>query len=401
VRNRWIITVISLLLSWALQAQIQYRTIEVGALGGKMLDIYPNFPSRGLHRAVILSYSHLRDTQANRDFGRPTAGATLSFHDFGNAKVMGYGIGLQFEMTFAQRLTEKFYLIEKFRPGVVYSTKSFHYLDNPKNIVMGSSFAALMGATMGIRYSISKRLSTCLEASIWHSSNGHTALPNVGMNSPLAMISMRYVFSEDSVSVNHRGPGTNRFLSPWSLTIGGAYGINEAGGTNQPVNGPLYAKGLASIGVGYIFRRIHRVTLAMEGYYDNTYRLWNESQEWVKEDEFVQSSALMILLGHEFIYNRWALVINAGVNIYNPTLNRIVGDIEANTAPNKIKRWIHGRFAIRHYIWKPRKGRASLYAQAGIKSNFGQADFLEFGLGMTFKGSKKVCDKPLPSPSPL
>lgn len=368
-------------------AQVTDRYLEIGVLGGQMLDIYPNFPSRGLHKSVILSYAHRKSGLYNSLYRKPTAGVTLSFHDFGNPQILGYGVGLQFEMTFAQKLGERLSLIEKFRPGIVYSTNPYHHLKNTKNIVIGSHFSALMGTTLGLKYQLGDRLWSTLEGSIWHSSNGHTALPNVGMNSPLLMLSVQYRLSQGSdTSQNFIANPAEVRGKQWSFILGLAYGINEAGGTTQPVNTPLYDKRLLSLGIGYRFRKIHRISLAIEGYYDQTYRLWNESQEWVDESASIQSSAIMLMFGHEFIYNRWALVINGGVNVYNPTLNRLITEVEANTTPNKIKRWVPGRFAIRHYLWQHNTTENAAYIQCGIKSNFGQADFLEFGLGFNFGG---------------
>lgn len=373
-------------LTMASFSQVQHRSVELGAYGGKVMKIYNNFPQREMHSAVAITFSHWKPSLENSVFGSPESGVCLSIHRFGNDSILGYGIGAQYEMAFNQRLTKRWSLTQRIRPGLVYNTKPYHYIDNTKNIVTGAKFAAFMALSLGLKYDVSHRLSAKLDFSFWHSSNGHTRLPNVGLNSPLAMVSVQYKF--------YQNPDTfallkcHRWKPNWSFIGFGSMGFNQAGGTTRPVNGPTLSKRLVSAGVGYRFRTIHRLSLSVEAYHDNTYRLWNETMEWTKSGDFFQASALMLMFGHEFIYKRWGMCINAGVNLYNPTLDRIIQRIESPSTMGIIKRYVPGRFAIRYYFIQGHNGSYLAFMQTGIKSNLGQADFFELGLG--FNLSKKI-----------
>ncbi|GAB5539952.1 MAG: hypothetical protein Salg2KO_20550 [Salibacteraceae bacterium] len=377
-----------LLLGWVLHGEAQpNHEVEGGVFGGKMLNIYPNFPTTKWHSGIFIAWRHWAPSVPNEQFGKPQTGFILSYHNMGNQAVLGIGLGAQYEIAWRQNLSSRIYVQERFRPGVLFANKPYDSNSNPKNIVIGSHLSALMGVSFGIGYRVSKGVRLNLDCSVWHSSNGHTALPNVGMNSPLMSISFSY--SIPTKETNEVKLDIRHDSSSVQLVLGAAIGFNEAGGTVRPVNTGLYQKYLTSIGVGYRFRDIHRVTAALEGYFDQTYSLWNQSQEWPDGSDRIRSSALMLMLGHEFIYQRWGLIINGGVNIYNPTLNDLVGQVERKNTANTIKRYVPGRFAIRYYLQHPWRSNSSPYVQAGIKSNFGQADFLEFGLGWVISSPRR------------
>ncbi|MEZ4721906.1 MAG: hypothetical protein R2813_08540 [Flavobacteriales bacterium] len=361
--------------------------LETSAFYGSILPIYPNFPSSDQHIVGQLALSLRKSSIANTEFGHPHSGIALSYHDFGNKKVFGYGLGLQYQITFEQSLTRKLSVIERFKPGVIYSSKPYHYINNTSNIVFGSHYTALMGISVGLNYRLAPKISLLLEGSLWHASNGHTDLPNVGMNSPMVGLTLRYQLSNsDTCSKPNK---CLRYENKFGLIGFSTIGINQAGGTTRPVNGDYYQKYLGGLGVFWRTRSIHRWSLTMETYYDQTYRLWNETQEWASSNNIQESMAVMIMLGHEWLYQRWSLLINGGINIHNPTLDRIITRVESESIANTIKRYAPGRFAIRYYLSHPWKHESSAFVQAGIKSNFGQADFLEFGAGFVISGQKR------------
>lgn len=378
------IAIYSTLLVTALSAQTACHEISVGGMWGQMLDIYPNFPIRGWHTAGELRVARQRKTMSSDAFGHPTSGVVLSIHNLGNNAVLGWGAGLQYEMKFGADLHQRLRWTASFRPGIIYNNRYFDIIENPENIVTGSRFSALMTVTTGLQFQLDHRWNMEFGASIWHSSNGHTALPNVGMNSTLAYVRIGHRFrfraTMDTARIDLMQPLNNMRHVAWQVHFG--YGLNEAGSTVRPVGGPLLQKYLLSTGIMLRLNRAQRLSLSIDAYHDETYALWNASQQW--NESWWSNKAVMILAGHEFMYQRWSLLLAAGVNLYNPTLDRIVFDTERPTIANTIKRYVPGRFAIRYHFLNPWLHRSNAYLQAGIKSNFGQADFLEFGLGFMF-----------------
>jgi hypothetical protein len=103
--------------------------------------------------------------------------------------------------------------------------------------------------------------------------------------------------------------------------------------------------------------------------------------EWSDGNGILESSAVMLMVGHEFIYGRFGWIVNAGVNLYNPTLDRIINEVEQRSFSSVSKRYVPGRFAVRYYFNLPENSMAGTFIQLGVKSNLGQADFMEIGVG--------------------
>jgi hypothetical protein len=371
------------LISMTLHAQIS--SIESGAGLGKILDIYPNMPQQKLHSLGYLTLRFENSDKYQGLYGMPKHGVRLSIHDLGNSQHLGWGVGMQYQAAFEQKIGNRWRTIQGFEIGGIYVTKPYHPITNTQNIVFGSYFSALISASAGLKYQMQSTYIS-LQASFWHSSNAHTVLPNVGMNTPIASLAFGYQFrtnyrtQQDTSSLKFKLP------NKWSAMVIGAWGTNEAGGTVRPTNGDTYQKYLGAIGLAYRMNTIHRLTFSIEGYYDQTYALWNDVMGWKNNNPQLQASAVMLMAGHEFIYGRFGLIVQAGLNVYNPTLNRLIGEVERPTTMNRIKRYVPGRFAARYYLNQHETSFASCFIQAAVKSNLGQADFFEAGLGMLISG---------------
>lgn len=363
----------------------QLNAIESGIGIGKILNIYPNMPLQKQQSLAYLTFRFRNSDNYQALYGMPQHGARLCVHNLGNQQQLGWGIGLQYQAAFEQKIGRHWRTIQSFAVGGIYVTKPYHPINNTSNIVFGSHFSALISALAGLKYEL-RRTFISVEASFWHSSNAHTVLPNVGMNTPIASLAFGYRIGKNY----HDKADTNKlnFKLPnkWSAVVFGAWGLNEAGGTVRPTNGDTYQKYLGAIGIAYRMNTIHRFTFSIEGYYDQTYALWNEVMEWKNSTPRVQASVMMLMAGHEFIYGRFGLIVQAGLNVYNPTLNRLIGEVEQPTTMNRIKRYVPGRFAARYYLNQHENSLASCFMQVAVKSNLGQADFFEAGLGVLISG---------------
>jgi hypothetical protein len=349
-------------------------------MAGNMLDIYPNIPKHRTQQSAFLNLRWGKTNPYRELYGNPEHGIILSFHELGNRRVFGQAVGLQYQVSFNQYLSRRWRTFQRINYGGLWVNRPYHFIDNPENIVFGSPFSSMITVSAGVRYKVHQH-AVALQASYWHSSNAHTVLPNVGMNTPMLMLSFeRFFYIEDIyiIDTNHR-----RFqLAPqFGLQLYGALGLNEAGGTIRPTNGAKYNKYLLSLGGSYRYKTIHRVSLTLDAYYDEAYALWNETMQWSSDRPVLGASAVMLLLGHEFIYDRFGLVIQGGVNVYNPTLGQLIGKVESPSTSNRIKRYVPGRFALRYYVNKDEHNDGSLFIQIAVKSNMGQADFMEIGIG--------------------
>lgn len=368
-----------------LVGRAQLSAIEVGAMTGNMLDIYPGMPTHRLQKSAFGVIRWGMQSPYRALYENPEHGVIASFHDLGNPSVLGYGIGLQYQVSFNQYLSKRWETFERINVGGIIVTQPYHYIDNPANIVFGSYGSALISASAGVRYKFRQKAIT-IQASYWHSSNAHTSLPNVGMNTPMLMLGFERFFWIEDAYVFDSTHASFQLSPQWGIIARVGLGRNEAGGTVRPTNGSKYHKQLLALGAGYRFKTIHRLSFTLEAYHDETYALWNETMQWSQNRRFLGASVLMFMVGHEFIYGHFGLVIQAGVNLYNPTLGKLIGEVERPTFSNQLKRYVPGRFALRYYVNKDENSLGSIFLQAAVKSNMGQADFLELGVGTIISG---------------
>lgn len=382
--RQWLLLLI--ICFWINTLFAQKKAVQLNFAQGKILDIYPNFPERKNHGVGTIAYQWQRNSGYSASYGFAQNGVNLSFHDFGNRAILGLGIGLQYELQLHQHLTRKLQLIERIGMGGIWNTKPYHYATNPENIVMGSHLAALVSVAFGLEYRLIPTLNLSAEGMFWHSSNMHARLPNVGMNTPSFRVGLAYAFQTQNETIT---PSEKLNLpNQWELQTRFALGFNEAGGTARPVNTPLYWKQLLSLGVAYRFKSIHRVSVNLETYYDGANRIWNEALERDLAHPYLASSVVAIMFGHEFIYGHFGFVINAGLNLYNPTYDYLLSEIFESLSRGGLKKYVPGRFAMRYYFSLPEKHFASNFIQFGVKSHFTQADFLEMGIGMIISKPK-------------
>ncbi len=363
----------------------QLSAYEVGGMAGNMLDIYPGMPPHTLQKSAFGAMRWGSQSPYSELFGSPEHGVMASFHDLGNRSVLGYGIGLQYQVSFNQYLSRRWRTFERINVGGIFVTKPYDFLANPDNLVFGSHGSALISISAGVRYKL-RQNALNLQASYWHSSNAHTALPNVGMNTPMLVLGFEHFFYIEDIYIVDTTHVPFSLPAQWGMIARIGLGRNEAGGTVRPTNGSKYHKQVIALGASYRYKTIHRLSFTVEAYHDQAYALWNETMQWSQNRRFLGASVLMCMVGHEFIFGHVGVVIQAGVNVYNPTLDKLIGEVERPTFSNKLKRYVPGRFAVRYYVNKDETNLGSLFLQAAVKSNMGQADFLELGLGTIISG---------------
>lgn len=349
-------------------------SLEVNGGAGKMLDIFVNFPQRSLHQQLSLNYSWQGSGAYAQAFGNHENQVRLSIHDFGNDTVLGRGVGLQYHLRLIKQLKHIAGFMS-FGFGGVYCTNAYDYLRNRNNIVLGSRVQALVSGELGLLLPLSRSWQLGVSASIWHSSNMHVQLPNVGLNTPMFNVHAKYSWTHAAKANSVQQIKNQR---EWNVRY--AWGLNEAGTTIRPTNGPKYNKYIAVIGYSYRFRTIHRLSIDIEAYYDQAYRMYNEIGQHELNHPRLQSSAVMLMIGHEFIYDHFGLVVHAGLNVYNPTINYLYREIFSDGGYS-LGQLIPLRMAARYYFLLPENNRVAPYLQFGVKSNFGLADYMELGLG--------------------
>ena len=380
-----------LFLSQVLKAQERTHYLDANYSQGTLLNIYPNSPTSS--RVIGGEFSWLSQTNDSTSysylFGNPLTGVTLGFYDLGNAPILGQTLNLQYSISFYKQISKRLSWEPGLRMGGAYYNQPYHYMDNPDNIVIGSHFAFWISAVANLYYDINSNWKVYTGVRFQHSSNSHTALPNVGANIPAFHVGTRYEMSQKTTSSR-----ISKLKSsiPENWQYGGRleYGIFELGETTSPTNGPLYSVYTAALYAQKNTGNIWRVRIGVEGYYNRGFRDLLETSEYNNGDvTFMNSSIITPFMGYELLYGRWALYTQLGYNIHNTGLAYWVDGTTEGTTMDELKKVISGRYGIHCYIFNPYDQPSwNMYIGMHIKSMVLQADFLAFTVGVHFGKTK-------------
>jgi len=155
---------------------------ECTIYAGSIIQNYPGVPNRN-----FLAYASFNSSfQTNgvdkwhQFYNFPKIGLESIFAFF-QSKEFGYAIGLVPNMVLKNK--KKYFF--KIGFGAAYFSNPFNYISNRRNLYIGYKFTNMTILSFGKSFKIGKNGQMDIGISTSHCSDGHTALPNVGMNSVL------------------------------------------------------------------------------------------------------------------------------------------------------------------------------------------------------------------------
>jgi hypothetical protein len=356
----------------------------LGGNVGYLLEIYPSYPKSTLNLGIDAAWTKQGDTSNiwGAIWKFPETGVAFSYVNFGNNDTLGSSIGLTYRIYLMQHFGKRWSISEGMDMGLAYYTKPFHYIENPGNIAIGARFSGLIRFSVLLRFEISKYWQAYTGFTFHHASNSHTGLPNVGINIPMLQFGAVYYLKKNDSFYEAPKPKFE-FQKKIQFNFRLALGLNRFGSEVGPSNGPYYPIYLASIYLDKRVSAINNVQFGIDTYYNSGYRFYLESQQPPElEANFVNSSVISIWIGNEFLIGHLGLILQVGYNLYNPFLKYFVN---LDESINSIKAYVPGRIGAQYYLKDQFHGaRKNAFIGIYIKSNMGQADFLEFSLGYKF-----------------
>ncbi len=358
--------------------------VEYNLSIGKIVKNYPVFPER--NAAIVQSLiigSRLNGTKAWHPYYRfPVASFELNYGRLGNTSVLGNMIGGLYRLEFPFRLNDKWYAETVAGFGVAGFTKHYDLNDNPENTLIGSTFTFNASARILLRYYISPFWSVQLNGGVYHCSNSHYQLPNLGINLPVISAGVRYHIQPASFLLGGKNLERDRRIH-YQLRL--AIGQNEQGASTFPVNGPRYPIYLAAMYATHYWSPVNKFHAGIEGWYNAGVYDYITSQKLYDKSEHWRSVAIQTVIGNEFLFGHFSMLVNGGVYVYNPTYHKRI-KVEKNEGfKTELKGWITARLGFQYYLKDAVIHTGSnFYAGVYIKTNLGQADFLETGLGYCF-----------------
>ncbi|PKQ60839.1 hypothetical protein BZG02_17705 [Labilibaculum filiforme] len=356
---------------------------------GKTVSNYNDFPSSNAVRSIFLSIgiNDTRNIHSSKYYHQPTTGISLSYSNFGNDSILGKAYGIMPFIMFRPWGNHQKAWSLKFGIGGSYFTKTFE--DSEQNLAIGSNLTWSFQAFLYRELFTLNRMKFRLGAGYLHSSNGHTKLPNMGLNS--AQVSLSCQLNSKPLTSQKRDVylGTDADLNRrYFITIRTGLGIHEYGGKSKPIGGDkgnVYASALSG---GILFKQHLKVRAGFtyrfyEHYYDQI--KINEDSDYADSPNW-NASNIYFHLGSEFLIGHFGLDIEGGLNLYKPYYKEYYKTYGGSSSElkYKLKKYFSSRMGLNFYFVNTNKlPKNNFFIGANINANFGQADFSELCFGYT------------------
>lgn len=317
----------------------------------------------------------------HRSYKYADAGVAFTYGSIGNSEILGSYFSVIPELTIPWKEPGRWKTSVSLGLGAACFNKPFDKLTNRENIVIGSRFSFCANAAFNAEYGLNKSWVFCIRPQIYHASNSHSNLPNVGMNLPVLTAGVKYRFEEKDKII----PDSARsFNDKIYFTIRAGLGYNQFGGTTGP-GGPYYPIYLVSLLVTKKLSLVNKIQTGIEAWYNTGVYEFILSQDFYKENQRQKSYSMAWIAGHEFLMGHISLVTQGGIYLYHPFYRDRLKRFESYTMKEKLKTIFPARIGLQYYMYdETARTKNNLFIGVYIKTNLGQADFLDTGIGYRF-----------------
>ncbi|MEE9364633.1 MAG: acyloxyacyl hydrolase [Cellulophaga sp.] len=386
-----------------------YIFISPEILVGQTFSSNKNFPKTKMQKAFFLSIGkhHLSDTKewAIR-LNQPKTGLLFGITDFGNSKSIGksYTIMPFMEFNLPQKL-ENWYLQMAF--GGAYFDTKYHKETNPFNQGITTEFNWAYKAFIYYNFAKKNTHNWRLGLGLMHYSNGHTALPNQGLNSLLLSVSSNIKTKTTSIKPtnNLKKENTKETFFTFRSGIGQnvlAKYINDRKEVYTiAFSGGKIINKTFKIGIGAYYRFYEHYN----DYIKNDTDLMKKESPKLKNNPYRNATNFGIFATSELLLNHIGFEFDIGVNLHKPFYkidwhlnegypsNKTVDGVRTPTHVlgelgwyYKTKRTVSTRLGLKYYLISTHKSPINnIFIAAHINANLGQADFSEVSLGYTYR----------------
>jgi hypothetical protein len=373
-----------------------------------------NFPERNPQVQTILNIGW--DTKNNsqewtKQLKKPRTGVSLGYTNFGNNDSIGSAITLMPFIEFNAFKREKLKLLVG--TGASYFTKKLNSETNPNNKAITTDIVWSFRLFMYYNFLKTKKIDWRIGAGYFHHSNGHTRLPNQGLNSFLVSLSADIKRNNDFKELTEPHDNDKNIYDYLDVRTG--FGINVLGKPN-PFN---EQKGVYTLALNY--GKVYNKTYKIGGglyyrYYQHYYDYINNNESLVQEgrefnylraNPFWNASAFGVFVNGEILLNHVGIDLQLAFNIHKPAYkidwrinqgwefvpreipedsNIVLGEFDTKY---KLKQYISARMGLKYYLIGTNKvPKHNIYLGIHINSNLGQADFTEASLGYIYSFNK-------------
>jgi len=313
----------------------------------------------------------------------PRGGFELVYAQLGNPEELGSAIGVVPSLEWQTKKAKSKWRF-KIGIGIGYFNKTFDPVNNQNNYYIGTHFVNMTHFSLRRETRLNDKLVLRYGLSAIHSSDGHTALPNVGLNMLTADVVLNFMTQQKNKTTLAVNDKRNNFY-----TIKFGIGMHELGETEKPVGGPSYPSYHLSAWYNRSFKQIHVLQVGFVLGYYTSFHDYIVNHEVYASNQNLKSGTGVLFIGHEYIFGKFGIATHAGVYVYNPFYIK-QAKIEGtwgNTS-DKLEAFITNRLGLNYYPFKKANSLNNIKNQFSIgiyiKTNLAQADLFEYAMSYTF-----------------
>lgn len=359
------------------QASLDYHSEIVL---GHIVPNYQDYPSSGLLHGIGIGIqsTNIEDKIWHKNFPNAETGIYVGYWKMGNDSIFGSELAAYPYVHFPLGKLRKNPLHMRIGIGAAHFSKHYTIDQNVHNIAVGSRYTWAFEASLFWKKSLSEHLDFSLSGKYLHGSNGHTQLPNFGINSAALGVGLHY------------SPAGKQKTPPISLERSKAHffqvkagiGLHEFGGTNGPVNGPKYGVYSLAFYRNIQYNHRNRLKLGLNLRQYNSYSTYIVNHPDLKES--ITPYSVSFALGHEFLFGHIGLDVDGLLHLYKP-FYRVYFD---EFGPDGkiiflIHRWLGARIGLNAYLLPPSQNpKNNIFMGIHLNTNNGEADFSSITIGL-------------------
>jgi hypothetical protein len=292
----------------------------------------------------------------------------------------GYFFSISPQFLFTKPINKKLNFDIKTGLSIAYHTNIYNVTDNSTNMLVGSHLTAIANIEAGLNYEFINNNFIGLSLGALHFSNGHYKLPNIGMNLPAANVFYKYRFGENNISNIEE---ENLPKKEWNYFAFIAVGMHEYGSSTKPVNGPKYRIYDMGFGLTKQTNLIHKYSLGFNLLNYGSFKKFIIDQELNIGNPFLKSSAFTVFGAHEFLFGKFGLYTELGLDIYKPFYRYFVTIYGDKFGAKDILKSINSnKLGLRYRIIDTENLKSVI--GINLKVNLAQADFVEIFYSFEF-----------------
>ncbi|MFO7869185.1 MAG: acyloxyacyl hydrolase [Bacteroidales bacterium] len=358
--------------------------IQLEYMTGKVDNPVPveNLNNSQYGKISVLNTTGLQENSYFKNYKDPYVGISFLAGYLGKKDVFGSVIGVYPQWNYHFLDNNAISWDINLGTGFAFFSTPYDKITNPENELIGSYVSNITDVSTNLVFRFNKKFHIKTGVGLIHVSNGHTKIPNVGLDDFTVRLGMMYkpgklvglempkpkVFSQDTL---------------WRKNLSIHIGRHKLAYSRYPVDGPSYTIYGFS---GYISRQlslINEIQFGLKYLYYRSYHTLIDIDEMYDYFKFFRSSVISLQVGHEFLLNHVGFVTDVGIKIYDPIYRDFFLKHD-NTTSGWFKQYLTGKMGFEIYPYKNAFSGKKLSIGMFLKTNLFQADFVEYNMTYTF-----------------